>query len=287
MAKKRAAAKKQPPEPRAWTAQDTGFVRAILETPEDDAPRLVYADWLDEQGDEARAEFIRGQIALSRMKTGSAEHKKLSKRIDKLLQEHKQEWLRLLTRGADRYVGFSRGFPDTAGASFGEFCYWEESLWDVAPIATVLLYSPWPFDANWGGMFDSEEEMRDSHHRSVKKLAASPNLKHITSLGMYECLDGRDVRVLARSPHLTRMRALHLGGNAIRNTGASAIARSTSLAGLLHLDLSMNQITSDGARALARSTRLTNLLTLDLMHNNINEVVRAELRERFGDQVKL
>src|SRR4051812_5383520 len=35
------------------------LLAAIAEAPDDDAPRLVYADWLEEHGDDARAEFIR------------------------------------------------------------------------------------------------------------------------------------------------------------------------------------------------------------------------------------
>jgi uncharacterized protein (TIGR02996 family) len=34
----------------------------ILANPDDDAPRLIYADWLEEHGDLDRATFIRIQI---------------------------------------------------------------------------------------------------------------------------------------------------------------------------------------------------------------------------------
>lgn len=37
------------------------FIRAIFDEPDEDGPRLVFADWLDEHGDAARAEFIRVQ----------------------------------------------------------------------------------------------------------------------------------------------------------------------------------------------------------------------------------
>ena len=43
------------------------FLEAILAQPDDDTPRLVYADWLEEQGDSARAEFIRVQIERARL----------------------------------------------------------------------------------------------------------------------------------------------------------------------------------------------------------------------------
>ncbi len=35
------------------------LLRAILEVPDDDAPRLVYADWLQENGLGRHADFIR------------------------------------------------------------------------------------------------------------------------------------------------------------------------------------------------------------------------------------
>lgn len=47
------------------------LVRAIIENPEDDSPRLVYADWLDEHGGAARAEFIRLQCELGRLILGT------------------------------------------------------------------------------------------------------------------------------------------------------------------------------------------------------------------------
>jgi uncharacterized protein (TIGR02996 family) len=42
-----------------------GFLSDIRAHPEDDAPRLIYADWLDEQGQLERAEFIRVQCRLA------------------------------------------------------------------------------------------------------------------------------------------------------------------------------------------------------------------------------
>jgi uncharacterized protein (TIGR02996 family) len=44
-----------------------GFLQAIIERPDDDAPRLIYADWLDEQGASLRAEFIRLQCRLAQL----------------------------------------------------------------------------------------------------------------------------------------------------------------------------------------------------------------------------
>jgi uncharacterized protein (TIGR02996 family) len=42
------------------------FLAAIIAAPKDDLPRLIYADWLDEHGEPARAEFIRVQCDLAK-----------------------------------------------------------------------------------------------------------------------------------------------------------------------------------------------------------------------------
>jgi uncharacterized protein (TIGR02996 family) len=44
---------------------EAAFLAAIRAAPADDAARMVYADWLQEQGEDARAELIRVQIELS------------------------------------------------------------------------------------------------------------------------------------------------------------------------------------------------------------------------------
>src|SRR5687768_1094845 len=44
------------------------LLRAIIDNPDDDAPRLVYADWLDEHGDPDLAEFIRLQIEIEALR---------------------------------------------------------------------------------------------------------------------------------------------------------------------------------------------------------------------------
>ena len=43
---------------------EEGLLSAILASPEDEALRLVYADWLEERGD-TRAAFLRAEVALA------------------------------------------------------------------------------------------------------------------------------------------------------------------------------------------------------------------------------
>lgn len=52
--------------PEPLPVDDPALLAAILADPADDTVRLVYADWLEENGQTARAEFVRVQIALTR-----------------------------------------------------------------------------------------------------------------------------------------------------------------------------------------------------------------------------
>jgi uncharacterized protein (TIGR02996 family) len=48
------------------TADERALLNAIIAAPDDDLPRLVYADWLEEHDRAERAEFIRVQCELRR-----------------------------------------------------------------------------------------------------------------------------------------------------------------------------------------------------------------------------
>jgi uncharacterized protein (TIGR02996 family) len=48
-------------QPGKPSPTEAAFFRSMLDAPDDDATRLVYADWLEENGDAARGEFIRVQ----------------------------------------------------------------------------------------------------------------------------------------------------------------------------------------------------------------------------------
>lgn len=47
--------------------EEQGFLEQLREHPEDDVTRLVYADWLEDQGD-PRSAYLRAEVALARMK---------------------------------------------------------------------------------------------------------------------------------------------------------------------------------------------------------------------------
>src|SRR5262245_19322003 len=97
------------------------FLQRIRAFPDDDVPRLIFADWLDEQlcglppqerdAARARAEFIRVQIALARLPDDDRRRPNLLVAERALLESHGQEWTAPFRRVATGPV-FHRGFVD-------------------------------------------------------------------------------------------------------------------------------------------------------------------------------
>lgn len=106
------------------------ILRSILESPEDDAPRLVAADWLDEQGDTRstqHAALIRGMVA---DKIAPARFRVIKGRRTGSLY-----WECYSLIGSDRWPG------DTSSP---DGCNWANAMRDV-------LGDPWwkPDDNSW------------------------------------------------------------------------------------------------------------------------------------------
>src|SRR5262245_35805683 len=92
------------------------FIRAIEAEPEDDAPRLVFADWLDDHDDPDRARFIRLQCEQHRLygwtlfRSKSSHRCELEQELKTLLKLHGKTWTDGLPAWAQE-AGFQRGFP--------------------------------------------------------------------------------------------------------------------------------------------------------------------------------
>lgn len=87
---------------------ENAFLQAILEYPNDDAPRLIYADWLEEHGD-PRGDFIRIQCRLGATSTDEEERSRLERYERELLARHQDRWLGELRPLLSGWT-FRRGF---------------------------------------------------------------------------------------------------------------------------------------------------------------------------------
>src|SRR5437588_8349072 len=118
------------------------FLQDIIEHPEQDAPRLIFADWLEEQGESDRAEFIRLQVRLARLGEEDPGRPELEDRAGDLLAEHEEEWAGPL-RGLALDWRFRRGFVEQVVLPGQAFLDHAGRLFDTFPLrAAHLLLQP-------------------------------------------------------------------------------------------------------------------------------------------------
>src|SRR5262245_23483911 len=256
------------------------FLADICEHPDEDAPRLVYADWLDDHGQPDRAEFIRVQCERARLPEGDDRRGGLAAREERLLLGHEAAWRAgLPALDGVTWGDFGRGFVEAVFiASVEDFLRHAETLFAAAPVSRVRI--GW-LDADWAGRLAGSGHLARLREldlgnnpglgrAAVQALAGSPNLANLTSLLLHNNALGDEAMAdLAGSPHLGRLRELWLSGNDVGDAGVVALARSAAWPRLAELDLRDNRVDDGGARALAYDAARDWLATLWLTNNQI------------------
>jgi uncharacterized protein (TIGR02996 family) len=281
---------------------EAAFLQDICENPDDDVPRLVYADWLGDRGgpdDAERADFIRVQCALAHLEENDPARDGLERRERELLWPRLAAWWNELPEWArqESLVGpersFRRGFLSVVACTARAFIERGGELLQRFPVQSVQLM-----------------EMNEQ----ARALASCPHLARITSLALIGPLDVAAGIWLRVSPHFRRLACLDLSGCGfgdvtagdiasseqfpslreldmeecgVSDAGAEMLAGSARLAGLTVLVLGGNNITDAGARYLASSPCLGRLEYLDLTRNPITAQGGELLRQRFGAAVLL
>ena len=135
-----------PVTPPVVTADFEALVRNVFEHPDDDLARLVFADYLEEQGDGDRAEFVRLQIESARQRRAAAEGVSASpKRLRKLAPKTGQRQAELSRKIFPEGLGFESCLlhPDRGFLTFRTRRN-ESAEWQSLPMP-VRTY----FDAAW------------------------------------------------------------------------------------------------------------------------------------------
>jgi uncharacterized protein (TIGR02996 family) len=227
------------------------LLEAIRQARDDDAPRLVYADWLSDQGD-PRGDFIRVQCALARDEDLDPDLRwDLREREEELIDAYGEQW-RLSSS-----VTFQRGFPnfrvgvDTdedqqkVSRTVIEDLVVEEGHHVRAPGIVDRLV---PHAAGLSVMAHWEV-MR---HRLLSS-AAGRGLRRLNVAGR------RDVSQVVETPW-ERIQSLGFLYGAVDDSFLRKLAAAPPMQGLRKLDLtSCSDVTPGGVRAVARLPLLEEL----------------------------
>jgi uncharacterized protein (TIGR02996 family) len=271
------------------------FLQGILQHPDDDAPRQVYADWLEERAD-PRGEFIRVQCALAKLPVDDPQWAYLEQREWDLLRAHEAEWMKDIQSIVSDWT-FHRGFVDTVSLGARAFVDDGAKLVSRAPIRRVKLtrlgtssvsgkeLAECPQLAQLHGL-EIKGEMPVS---DLKALLLSPNLKRLVALSLPSS-PGEMLQTLSKSGPSSleelnvsgmlgasrqfklltgklpfALKKLNLAQTGLASEEVQQVAAASGLGSLTHLDVSDNSgLRVAGAHALARSPVLTQLRFLGL-----------------------
>lgn len=280
------------------------FLQAILENPDDDTHRLIYADWLEDHGTEAdlpQAQFIRAQCTLAALPEDDARRPALEKQEKSLLKKHGKRWLKALgiPASADVKWTFRRGFLDHVTASADVFVTEAETLFATVPTLRAARFPDASNEVDY--LLECPEfarltevdlaSMCSCGHcpilTELRRLFAAPQVAQLRVLNLADDrINLATTRALVESPHLGELRALDLSGNPLQTAGARVLA-AAPFKHLTRLTLRSAGIGPTGGRAFAESKELPRLTTLDLVGNNLDAKTIAALRARFGDGLRV
>jgi uncharacterized protein (TIGR02996 family) len=254
-----------------------GFLRAILADPDDDAHRLVYADWLDDHGqhpdDRDRAALIRCQCEAERLPAGR--HRSALEKQAAALVRARPEWTApLLQHHRASSPEFRRGFLHRVTVVPLRFKAVANELFALAPTLRAVRFP------------EASNDLHDLAFRPQLARLAEIDLSRMCWCGF--CPIQNDLRMLFASPYLSGLTRLSIARNRMRVAQAAELAGAAStFAGLRELDLSRNRLGDAGAWALLQSPWLARLRHLDLRRNGISARVAKAVRQRFGEAVVL
>jgi uncharacterized protein (TIGR02996 family) len=168
---------------------EAAFLESIVAEPDEDAHRLVFADWLDEHGDAAFAGFIRDQVELARLDEGDPQYPALlarSRRSGMLTDKRRRPMVDHVPGGQ---VLFRRGLIEGVRISGEAFLRHSSGRWSGVPLERL-----WLDDDVAPGVLPRRQELR-----RVRTLC------YESPAGLFET-----EALLADCPHLANVRDLRL-----------------------------------------------------------------------------
>jgi uncharacterized protein (TIGR02996 family) len=210
------------------------LLAAILEAPDDDSPRLVYADALLERGD-PRGELIQIQCALAKRRAAGEriEHEDpLAKRNRGLLAKHEKDWL-VPIRAHLRSWTWSRGFVEVVDADGEKFIDGAAIVFAEHPVRSLKLtkMKPVQFERLANTALGTTEILNLEHQKMGPKAAP-----------------------FFLSPHLHRIVELDILSNPLKDAGAKILGSAQHLTSLTRLKMASTEIGFDGLDALSRAS---------------------------------
>lgn len=235
------------------------FLEALHENFEDHVTRLVYADWLEDQGEDARARFIRLSIELEQRCDHPRQREARKREWEDLLVSHQTRWFGPRPERLHQY-SWRGGFVDRLVFDPAARLEEVESVLRRHPCCTLVLRG----DRALAGLACSPYlcnvrsldigALPGSDLRWFDRLFDSPFLR-LVELSLRDPVDDHLTRYLGEAPRLQRLRALRLQSAKISDAGLASLMRRGVFPNLEHCHVISNRISWIGLTGLLAAPR--------------------------------
>jgi uncharacterized protein (TIGR02996 family) len=291
-------------------SDEEALLAAIAANPEEDTPRLVYADWLDEHDQPIRAEFIRVEVAVKRLAElptiEQARQIHLFRRGQELLDHHLADLVGPLATDLGYFdVVFDRGFVAELELDAERLLKHAEAIAALNPLPVITVRDV----ARWLEMetaiagplhLATAIEMQPERWDEPTALSAAGVAARLAGRGPWRRLRRLDldhcgvgdvgVAAVAGGPGADDFPALsdlNLSANDITDTGVRLLVASPLWPRLRKLVLVGNPLGGDTPGVLAAAAATSHITFLDLRHANIAAEARPLLLRNYGGRVAL
>jgi uncharacterized protein (TIGR02996 family) len=242
------------------SSEARALLDGVLDNPEEDTPRLIYADWLDDHGQAERADFIRLQLRLARLAPDDPARPALEAQQRRLRKKHERHWVGPLRAHLHGWH-FVRGFVEYLALDASTLLEQSSALSRTYPVRSLHLHGA---------------------RAVLPRLASCLLLARLHTLDLSgNFLDAGACDELLRGGLLGGLRVLRINDNPFGYDAVRAVAVADDLTGLEALELRRNNLTEATVVPLAESPFLAGLRALDLRGNAIGEPTRSQLRALF------
>ncbi len=236
------------------TPEELALIEAILDDPESDAKRLQYAAWLRKRG-EPLGELIELEIEADRLELQGKRGEANFSRINELMDKHGKRWLAPL-----KVIGLQ----PKIGSMYLPFLWFEKGV-----ISSVEVQHPGILPEKLDRFFAAAPLVQyllfTYDPVDVLTLSESPHLARLRHLHLQSiALD--DLESLTQSPYTDRLIELSFYGN-LGIEGARLLAEWPRLQQLRKIALTSCGFGDDALKVLCESGRLGNLEELELRNN--------------------
>ncbi len=266
-----------------FSEDEKSLLRGCLEYPWDDARFLIYSDWVEENGEQDRAEFIREQIRTK------------SWIVPEHIPEFVREWAKKIHFGEAALYQFHKGLPidfnlnnPTPDTPTEQTESWDRAFWDwccscsvsiISPLVlSHILKSPYLQNVMELSLWGEDDYHAFTKPSEAKKFASAQTLCNTRYLNLTsQKIPDESMQYLVESPHLENLDKFHFAYCIMTTKGFQILMRSMIIPRLTRLYFAGCSFRKDWLKTISKLEAMPKLNDILFDQCEITDEIGCEL----------